>query len=161
MMRKCAGAFAALCSLTLAFHAPVMAFAAQTGIDPTVPTRSSIPKERAQLLAKKKYKLSKTIYKKIGGWWTDASSGGYDRKITRSKFKIYSRATGKSVGTMKICGSKTVKGGYLIRLKNSNGAKLCYRYNKKADVMENFYNGWKADPNYYSGSSSMFRGKWK
>ena len=67
MMRKCAGAFAALCSLTLAFHAPVMAFAAQTGIDPTVPTRSSIPKERAQLLAKKKYKLSKTIYKKVGG----------------------------------------------------------------------------------------------
>lgn len=186
-MRKHIKTLTVLCALALTFAAPMTAYAhhghgagyghhyGRNGHDypggsycpynDSCPNRTTISSaadtSTAQLLAKKKYKLSKKLYKKLGGWWTDVSSGGYDRKITRKKVKIFSRTTGKCIGTMKICGCKKVKGRYILKLKNSSGTKLCYRYDKKADVLENYYNGWKADPNYYSGSSSMFRGKWK
>lgn len=114
-----------------------------------------------ETMAKKKtFKLSKKVYRQVKGWWTNVSSGGTDRKFTRTKMKIFDRTTGQCIDSMKFYGCKKVKGGYVIRLKNSQGEKLCYKYNKKADMMEN-YMGWKADGNYYSGSSSLFRGKWK
>lgn len=115
-----------------------------------------------ETMAKKKdFRLSKKVYRKLKGWWTDVSSGGYDRKITRKAIKVYSRTTGECIDNIKICGCKKVKGGYLIKIKNNRGIKSCYKYNKKADMMENYYMGWKADETYYSGSSSLFRGKWR
>lgn len=116
---------------------------------------------KVETLAKKKsFRLSKKVYRQIKGWWTNVSSGGTDRKFSRTKMKVYDRSTGQCIGKMKICGCKKVKGGYLIKLKNSRGEKLSYKYNKKADVLES-YMGWKADANSYSGSNSLFRGKWK
>ncbi len=118
------------------------------------------PVQMETMAKKKTFKLSKKVYRQVKGWWTNVSSGGTDRKFTRTKMKIFDRTTGQCIDSIKIYGCKKVKGGYVIRLKNSQGEKLCYKYNKKADMMEN-YMGWKADGNYYSGSSSLFRGKWK
>lgn len=131
------------------------------GAAPAVKARSVNPEtEQAETMAKKKSaKLSKKVYRQIKGWWTNVSSGGTDRKFTWTKMKVYDRNTGECIGKMKIYGCKKVKGGYLIKLKNSRGEKLSYKFNKKADMMEN-YMGWKADGDYYSGSSSLFRGKW-
>ena len=61
--------------------------------------------------------------------------------------KIFDRTTGQCIDSIKIYGCKKVKGGYVIRLKNSQGEKLCYKYNKKAEMMEN-YMGLKEEGNY-------------
>lgn len=150
-MKKKVWIFAAVFSVLLAVSTPVSVLQAQETGQGAV---------QVETMAKKKsFRLSKKVYRQIKGWWTNASSGGTDRKFTRTKMKIFDRNTGQCTGKMKIYGCKKVKGGYLIRLKNNEGEKLCYKYDKKADVMES-YMGWKTDGDYYSGSSSLFRGKW-
>lgn len=150
-MKKKVWIFVAVFSVLLAVFSPVSVLQAQETGQGDV---------QVETMAKKKsFRLSKKVYRQIKGWWTNVSSGGTDRKFTRTKMKIFDRNTGQCIGEMKIYGCKKVKGGYLIRLKNSQGGKLCYKYDKKADVME-YYTGWKADGDYYSGSSSLFRGKW-
>lgn len=44
---------------------------------------------------KKPFQLSDTQYKKVKGWWTQNSSGGWDVKFSRSKVKYYDRETEK------------------------------------------------------------------
>lgn len=150
-MKKKLWISAVVVSLLLSVSLPVPVLNAQESNPTSV---------QMEILAKKKsFKLSKKVSRQIKGWWTAASSGGTDRKFTRTKMKIYDRNTGKCIGKMKICGCKKVKGGYLIKLKDSKGEKLSYKYNKTSDVLES-YMGWKADGNSYSGSSSLFRGKW-
>lgn len=150
-MKKQIWIFAVIFSVLLAISFPAPILKAQEKTPALIQTET--------MAKKKSFKLSKKVYRQIKGWWTNVSSGGTDRKFTRTKMKIFDRNTGQYIGKMRIYGCKKVKGGYLIRLKNSDGEKLCYKYNKKADMMENFM-GWKADSNYYSGSSSLFRGKW-
>lgn len=107
------------------------------------------------------YKLNKKVYAKIKDkWFSEFSSGGDDVKFIRTKIKYYSRETGKLKGTGKIAGCKTLKKGYLIKIKNGK-KKYSYYLPKggKAKGLD-FFGGWTRDMNEYSGSSSLFLGKW-
>ena len=105
----------------------------------------------------KKTELPLKIYKKIKGWWTDNSSGGYNRKVKKKYIKVYDRATGKLAYKSKIYGWKNTRQGYLIKLKYPhNNAKYCYLYNEPYAVLE-YYDSWDIDGKNYSGSASMER----
>lgn len=111
--------------------------------------------------------LNKKVYKRVKGWWTTNSSGGYDIKISKTKMKYYKKNGKKVVMTAKIKGCKKVKGGYLIQVKVGKKLKWSYfMYNKKykvdssEDILE-YHDGWKKKGNNYSGSSSLMKGKWK
>lgn len=111
--------------------------------------------------------LNKKVYKRVKGWWTTNSSGGYFVKISKTKMKYYKKDGKKVVMTAKIKGCKKVKGGYLIQVKVGKWGKWSYfMYNKKykdadsEDILE-FHGGWKKKGNNYSGSSSLMKGKWK
>ena len=53
---------------------------------------------KVETLAKKKsFRLSKKVYRQIKGWWTNVSSGGTDRKFSRTKMKVYDRSTGQAL----------------------------------------------------------------
>ena len=107
------------------------------------------------------YKLNQKAYSKIKGkWYTQASSGGYDVKFSRTKIKYYDRSTGKIDHTGKICGCKTSKKGYLIKIKYK-GNKYSYYLPKKSAKGLDFYGDWKRDGYVYSGSSSLSLGKWE
>lgn len=123
------------------------------------PSTDTFQITEAEAAAKKnKSELPSKLYKKIKGWWADNSSGGYDRKITKTYIKAYHRDTGKLAYKSKIYGWKKTDQGYLIRLKYPhNHARYCYLYNEQYDSLDYYYDVWKADGNYYSGSASLSR----
>lgn len=101
--------------------------------------------------------LPSKLYRKIKGWWTDNSSGGYDRKVTKKYIKVYDRDTGELVYKSKIYGWKKTNQGYLVNLKYPhNNARYSYIYNEQYDSLD-YYDSWDADGKNYSGSASMGR----
>lgn len=102
--------------------------------------------------------LPNALYKKIKGWWTENSSGGYDYKIVKTGFKRYNRTTGKCLATWKVKGCKKTSEGYLIKVKYKN-YKASYVYNEAQDVLE-YHWDWNTSGDNYSGSSSLSREKW-
>lgn len=101
--------------------------------------------------------LTTKQYNAIKGWWSHNSSGGYNVKFSKSgKIYYYDRYTNKQLYHHVIYKIKSTKSGYLFYLyDNTTGNK--YRYKFYKNTME-YYSGWTG--NQYSGSSSLFRGKW-
>ena len=102
--------------------------------------------------------LPNALYKKIKGWWTENSSGGYNYKIVKTGFKRYDRKTGKCLAVWKISGCEKTSEGYLIKVKYQN-YKCSYVYDEPQDSLE-YHWDWNASGDNYSGSSSLSRGKW-
>lgn len=110
-------------------------------------------------------KLPNKVYKNVKGkWYTQSSSSGYNIKFTKTRVKYYDRSTNKLVYNCKIIKVTKIKKGYYkgeykIVYKGPFG-KNCYKtVNKGKKGFDYFYlyNGkWQ-----YSGSSSLFKGKWK
>lgn len=102
-------------------------------------------------------KLKSKQYKAIKGWWSQNSSGGYNIKFTKSgKICYYDRYSDERVEYDVIYKMKKTGSGYMIYLYD-NGSGNKYRFKYCGDYME-YYSGWKG--NSYSGSSSLFKGKW-
>lgn len=102
--------------------------------------------------------LPNSLYKEIKGYWTSASSAGNNYKVTKNSFKVYDRETGRCIGINKVKSVKKTERGYFIKLKRGS-RRFGYLYNEEADMLES-YSAWSPDPNTYSGSSSLMRGKW-
>lgn len=105
--------------------------------------------------------LNPKVYKRVKGWWTTNSSGGYDIKISKTKMKYYKKNGKKVVMTATIKGCKKVKDGYLIQVKVGKLKWSYHMYNKKHKNTLEFFDGWKLNGKKYSGSSSLMRGRWK
>ena len=109
-------------------------------------------------------KLPKKLYKLVKGkWYTQYSSGGYNIKFTKTRVKYYSRQTNKLVYSGNIKKVKKIKSGnykgcYRIIYKNANGTSSFINSDKKATAFD-YYDGAKGYSRY-SGSSSIYRGKW-
>ena len=109
-------------------------------------------------------KLPKKLYKLVKGkWYTQASSGGYNIKFTKTRVKYYDRQTNKVVYSGKIKKVKKIKSGYYkgryrIVFKNANGTSSFINSDKKAT--EFYYFDGASGYNGYSGSASITRGKW-
>lgn len=117
---------------------------------------------QVEAATKKQFKLSEKQYKKVKGWWSDNSSGGWDVKFTHSKVKYYDRVTGKLAWTATIKKCKKKGNVYVYYIKSEKG---CYEYRTTTydlNVLE-YYESWDDENygDYYSGSSSLSRGKWK
>lgn len=110
---------------------------------------------------KKQFQLSDAQYKKVKGWWTCNSSGGWDVKFTRSKVKYYDRENGKLAWTATIKKCKKRGSIYIYYVKSERG---CYEFrtNETDSNVLDYYGTWdeKNYADYYSGSSSLSRGKW-
>jgi hypothetical protein len=107
------------------------------------------------------FKLSDVQYKIVKGWWSYNSSGGWDVKFTRTKVKYYDRETGKASWTATIKNCKKKNDIYIYYVKSKYGESEYRTTTKYKDVLED-YDSWD-DSNiseYYSGSSSLSRGKW-
>lgn len=109
-------------------------------------------------ISKTNAQLPNALYKKIKGWWTENSSGGYNYKIVKTGFKRYDRKTGKCLAVWKISGCEKTSEGYLIKVKYQN-YKCSYVYDEPQDSLE-YHWDWNASGDNYSGSSSLSRGKW-
>ena len=102
-------------------------------------------------------KLTSRQYNAIKGWWSQNSSGGKNVRFSKSgKITYYDRWTNRKVDYDVIYKVKKSGSGYMFYLYD-NGFGTKYRFKYQGDTME-YYSGWKG--NRYSGSSSMFRGKW-
>jgi hypothetical protein len=116
------------------------------------------------------FQLSDKQYKAVKGWWTQWSSGGCDIKFTKTKVKYYSRENGKVVRTYTIKNCKKVNGVYSYYLKGSNGASVIKFQFRLSEEYKNgdgnygmdYYDTWDESQllKYYSGSSSLFKGRW-
>lgn len=116
---------------------------------------------RVEAATKKQFKLSDKQYKKVKGWWSSNSSGGWDIKFTRSKVKYYDRTTGDLAWTAAIKGCKKKDGIYVYYIKSEKG---CYEFRTTkfdSGVLE-YYGSWDDEHyvDYYSGSASLSCGKW-
>lgn len=124
----------------------------EAGVDPSRKTEIVLSKKTY-----KRKKLTSKQYKAIKGWWSHNSSGGYNIKFTKSgKICYYDRYSDERVEYDVIYKMKKTGSGYMIYLYD-NGSGNKYRFKYCGDYME-YYSGWKG--NSYSGSSSLFKGKW-
>lgn len=112
----------------------------------------------AEKTSKKSAVMSKKLYNKIKGWYTEASSAGCDYKVTRTTFDQYDRESGERIGRWKIKKVKKTRGGYFISVKKGD-FKRGYFYNGKDKGFE-YYDGWNMNTDLYSGSASLSAGKW-
>lgn len=105
--------------------------------------------------------LCKEVYNRVKrSWWTENSSGGDDIKFTRKQVIYYNRDNGKVKWKASIMGCKKLKSGYLVNVKNGKYKYSYFLYkNNFYDTIE-FYSSWKRNPNKYSGSASLSKGKW-
>lgn len=101
-------------------------------------SNTNAAEEQTVVLAQNQYQLKQKVYKKIKGWWTNESAGTCDWKITQKKIKIYSRSTGECIQKMRIYGCKKVEDGYIIKVKNKDGQKFAYSFNKNQNTMCNY-----------------------
>ncbi len=101
-----------------------------------------------------------------GKWYSVGMvEGGKPRSYTKftkkyAKTYVYNSVKKKYeyCGKSKIVSTKKAKNGYLIKLKNKNG-KFCYRTSPDNKKVLDCYSTWntKDFPNYYSGTSSLFK----
>lgn len=107
------------------------------------------------------FKLSDEQYKIVKGWWSYNSSGGWDVKFTRTKVKYYDRETGKVSWTATIKNCKKKNGIYIYYVKTENGETEYRTSTEYPDTLESYFSWDDSNiSNYYSGSSSLSRGKW-
>ena len=109
-------------------------------------------------------KMPGKLYKLVKGkWYTEASSGGYNAKFTKTRIKYCSRSSNKVVYSRKLVKVKKIKKGqykgrYRLIFKNSHGKVSYINTDRKAKHFD-FYgsaSGYKG----YSGRAGLARGKW-
>ncbi len=111
-------------------------------------------------------KMPAKLYKLVKGkWYTQASSGGYDIKFTKTKVKFYEHGSDDPSFVCKIKKVTKIKKGeykgrYRVVFKNSDGNLTSFiSTNKKASAFDYYF----GDKGYedYSGSGSIHAGRWE